>query len=432
MTGIRDSEMDRLASNVKERSGFQDSRGSATRRILRLVYSAGPGDIVGTYKHWRQGCDDPTQVSVTYSGQFYDICQEFGAAGYAISSHERREDLKDGRFRIAHRRIYFREASGALYHIGQFWRALHITAVAIAFRADALVIGEATYWFPLQLLPWFGTAVIPTVHCVFRKRCAPSPTLFQRLLLSLNRPFWSRSATCILSAAPEISRQIDEISRGRHPPVIQFLPTYRRETFLPASPPPASNRPFRVLFVGRIEVNKGVFDLLEIATRYKAAGLSDIEFDLCGTGSALEALRRWVEDTGLKDHFRLHGHCVRTKMREMFQSCHVVIVPTTSDFVEGFNQVVVEGILAGRPVITSAVCPAIEYVREAVVEVPPDDVSAYQGAILTLMRDKDLYEAKRRAGARLQEQFYDESRGWAAALRRALIYARTGASEALT
>ena len=40
-------------------------------------------------------------------------------------------------------------------------------------------------------------------------------------------------------------------------------------------------------------------------------------------------------------------------MREMFRQAHVLIVPTTTDFIEGFNQVVVEGVLAGRPVITS-------------------------------------------------------------------------------
>ena len=56
-------------------------------------------------------------------------------------------------------------------------------------------------------------------------------------------------------------------------------------------------------------------------------------------------------------------------MRAMYDDAHVVIVPTTSDFIEGFNKVVAEAVLAGKPVITSSVCPALEYVRDAVIEV---------------------------------------------------------------
>jgi glycosyltransferase involved in cell wall biosynthesis len=58
------------------------------------------------------------------------------------------------------------------------------------------------------------------------------------------------------------------------------------------------------------------------------------------------------------------------EFREMFGRCHVVLVPTRSSYSEGFNAVVAEAILSGRPVITSKLCPAIELVRDAVVEVP--------------------------------------------------------------
>ncbi len=175
-----------------------------------------------------------------------------------------------------------------------------------------------------------------------------------------------------------------------------------------------------MLFAGRIEAYKGVFDLLDIAKRFASAGKTAIEFDLCGTGSAIDELKRQVEEVRLPGRFRVHGHCDRTKMSQMFRDCHVLIVPTTTEFPEGFNQVVVEGILAGRPVITSSVCPALDYVRDAVVEVPPDDVSAYHDAILRLHDDAELYEQKRAASVALQGQFYDPRRGWAAALLTAL------------
>jgi glycogen synthase len=231
-----------------------------------------------------------------------------------------------------------------------------------------------------------------------------------------------------MSASGDISRQLNALTAGDHRPVIEFLPTYRPGTFDRDAAPPAFGSiagqerpaPFRVLFAGRIERNKGVFDILEIARRFRAAGRNDIEFDLCGAGSAMEELQRELGASGLSDTFRLHGHRTRPQMREMFSQSHVLIVPTTTDFAEGFNQVVVEGVLAGRPVITSSVCPALEYVREAIVEVPPDDVSAYHGAILRLLSDPELYDGKRRACVSLQEQFYDPEHSWATALKKAI------------
>jgi glycosyltransferase involved in cell wall biosynthesis len=100
-------------------------------------------------------------------------------------------------------------------------------------------------------------------------------------------------------------------------------------------------------------------------------------------------------------------------------------VPTTSRFVEGFNQVVAEGILAGRPVVTSSVCPAIRYVGDAVVAVPPDDVPAYAAAIRRLATDHEFYERCRAQCHLASPQFFDPARGWGAALESALTILQT-------
>jgi glycosyltransferase involved in cell wall biosynthesis len=387
---------------------------------MRLMYAAGPGDIIGTFRHWREGRDDPGQVAMTYSGQFYNVCRDLGAHGFAIASHARREAVRDGQFRVEHRPIPFARSSPALYHLGQLFSAARMILCAILFRADALVICDGTcHWFPLRVLPWLGVRVIPTIHCMFWPRSAPPPGRVKRFLNRLDLPLWQRSAGSVLSASSDITSQLEQMTQGAHAPTIQFLPTYRTGTF-EIEAPPSERRPFCVLFAGRIEGYKGVFDLLEIARRFAQSGRTEIEFDLCGTGSAIEQLKARVKELELSECFRVHGHCDRQKMRQMFRRAHALIVPTTTDFAEGFNQVVVEGVLAGRPVITSSVCPALDYVREAIVEVPPDNVDAYQAAILRLLDDKSLYEQKRCACVALQPQFYDASRGWAAALREAL------------
>src|SRR5436305_14053187 len=76
-------------------------------RPLRILYVAGPGDVAGTYAHWKAGRDDPSEVAVTYSGQFFDVCRELGAPGYVIASSAKPADVRDGQFRIVHRPIPF-------------------------------------------------------------------------------------------------------------------------------------------------------------------------------------------------------------------------------------------------------------------------------------------------------------------------------------
>jgi glycogen synthase len=198
------------------------------------------------------------------------------------------------------------------------------------------------------------------------------------------------------------------------------LPTYRRSEFLNLAEPDLTIAPFRILFAGRIERNKGVFDLLAIAQRLIGEG-HNLVFELCGDGTALQELREAAQKAGLSQTFLCHGYCQKQKLQERLSRSHLVIVPTRTEFVEGFNQVVAEGVLAGRPVITSSVCPAIAYVQEAVVEVPPNDVQAYGDAVLKLYRDRDFYQLKRRNCAKVQAQFYDSSYSWATTLHSLLL-----------
>lgn len=393
---------------------------------LRILYAAGPGDVLGTYRHWKDGRDDPSQVSVTYSGQFYDLCREFGDEAYVISNSRSSNSapngkiVREGPFLFENRPVRFEDRGGAFYHIGQVWAAIRLVASAIRYRADvAVIVCGSAHWFPMAVLPLLGVKVVNSLHCVLWRKNRPL-TGVPKIVWKLNRLFFNRAVSTILSASRDISDQLEEVTGKDHQPIVEFLPTYRRESFDGNGPPPVPHTPFRVFFAGRIERNKGVFHLLEIARRFASEGRTDIEFDVCGNGSALDELRAAVTQSGLGERFRCHGHCAKPVMRQMYAQCHAVIVPTTSDFIEGFNQVVAEGVLGGRPVITSSVCPALEYVRQAVVEVPPDDTRAYGDAILRLADDQEFYDSRVHGCHGAQEQFYDPARGWGSTLRKAL------------
>ncbi|MBD0344373.1 MAG: glycosyltransferase family 4 protein [Coleofasciculus sp. Co-bin14] len=395
-------------------------------KTLRILYTAGPGDVIGTYSHWVEGQDDPSQVSLTWSGQFYQVCRALDAQAYVISSCGDRKFLRDDRFLIEHRPNPLHSSSGIIYHLGQLWYGLRVIASAVRFRANVAVVGNGTtHWFVLSLLPWLGIQVIPSLQCVLWCKYAPRPKA-QELILRFSRKLFAKDCFAILAMSEDIAEQVMQIAAGQPRPIVKYLPCYRRTEFAHVGEPDERRSPFRVMFAGRIERNKGVFDLLEIAKRMKALGRQDITFDLCGNGSELESLRLAAKQAGVDSSFVCHGHCNKPQMRQMFNQAHVVIVPTRTDFIEGFNQVVAESVLSGRPVVTSAVCPALSYVRDAVVEVPPDDTKGYADALLKLCDDRTFYEEKRQGCLGLQEQFYDTSQSWGAALKSMLVAIQEG------
>jgi glycosyltransferase involved in cell wall biosynthesis len=389
------------------------------KRPLRIFYAAGPGDVIGTFGYWKAGHDDPSQVSLTYSGQFLDACRDLGAEGYVLSYHADKKKITDDGFVIEHRPIP--KWRGPLFHLAYFWSGLRMTWTAWRWGADVAIISAGAHWFSLALMPRLGIKTVPALLCTLWLKHRP-PTGLKKIIQKLDARFFRKRTAATLSMSADCTDQLNQCTGGYAKPVVPFLPTYRRESFAAISAPPPLP-PFRVMSAGRIETNKGVFDLLAIAERFARQGRTDIEFDLCGTGSQLVKLRQQAEEAGVASRFRCHGHLDRAAMAKMFSQCHVLIAPTTSDFIEGFNQTVAEGVLAGRPVITSDACPALQYVRDAVVDVPVDDVLAYGEAILKLADDPTLYAAKRAGCANLAEAFYDLEKGWRSAVKRAVLIA---------
>jgi len=379
---------------------------------LRIIYAVGPEDVIKAYNYWSKNQDDPSQISVTYSSQFYELCKNIDAYGYVIAQSSKQEIFRDERFIIERRLTSSNNASGILYHFWQIWFGLRLLVSAIRFRANTIVVDNGiTHWFFLSIFAWIGIKVIPSLQCTLWCKYAPQ-SLGEKLTLRLSRNLFAFDCKAILAVSHDIGEQVNQLTLGQHQPVFEFFPTFSRADFADIPTANIEQSPFRVLYVGRVEQSKGVFDLLEIAKRFASENRRDITFDICGDGSLLEPLHLAAKQAEVDDFFICHGYCNKMQMKELFSSSHVVIVPTRKDFVEGFNRVVSESILSGRPVITSAVCPALYYVKDAAIEVAPNDVKAYGDAVLDLYRNHQLYEEKIKACITVQEQFYDTGKSW--------------------
>jgi glycosyltransferase involved in cell wall biosynthesis len=383
---------------------------------LRIVYIAGPGDVVGTFRHWQRGEDDPRMPDVAYSRQFLDICRRFDAAAWIISSHPHAEVVQDGAIRVEQRPIPNAGEGGAAFHRGQLRYGVGLVRSILSFRADLVVVaGPGVPWFLMSIPATLGIKVVPALHGTLWLATVP-PSRAERALLQLARPLFQHQAFAVLSHPGACVRQLEELTHGKSRPVVPFIPYYRSGAFSGVPERGDPRPPFRVLFVGRIETEKGVFDLLEVARQLRDRQRTDVEIDVCGTGTMLAPLRKAADEAGLATTFRCHGRVEMTVLRALFGRCHVVAVPTRTRYTEGFNAVVGEAILCGRPVVTSRLCPAIELVSDAVVEVEPEDVGGYRDAILRLCDDQRLYQSKRQACDGLRAQFYDRSKSWGAGL----------------
>jgi len=387
-------------------------------RPLRVLYLGGPGDAPDVLRRMAAGTAFDSVAHYPYSGQLYEVCQELGVHLLSLSYHKRTDDFTFGNLRAINRpdRMVGR---GIQYHLGSLVYALEVSRDARNFGADVLITSTEPHPFLFEPLALTGVKVVPSIHATVLPEFKPASRVM-KTAVHLSRHFYERTSAAILSHPGPCARQIVDLTQGRARPIVEFLPLYRSDWFQGIAPPRRDGSAFRVLTVGRLEASKGVFDLIEAARRIRAQGRSDVHFDVCGTGGALEDARRKVRELGLESGFVLHGWTETEALRNLWSKSHAAVVPTNKDFVEGFNQVVVEALLAGRPVITSQACPSLEYARGSAIEVAVGDVAGYAENILRLADDRALYERLQGQCAKLASVFLDPNKSFGAAIRRLL------------
>lgn len=389
-------------------------------RPLRIAFVSGPANAPKIWREWSERSDQD-YFGTDYLKQYLQLATDLGAVSHVVTWYgdtpgvERRGD-----FTFDNRPIT--TASGVRYLLSHIWWHLRLLPILLRFRPDILMLtGNQNFWWLLAPVRWQGAKIVISYHAVLWAQFGAVSRTW-RTLLELNRRLILRHARAILETSHAIRRQIEELlgpDRDRVP-VLEHLPSYQRRQFAGiASPETAPRPPFRVFFLGRNEANKGIFDIVEIGRRLEHEWPGHYRFDLCGSGGALEGLRARVRELGLTS-VHVHGFVGAERVEELLGAAHACIVPTRSDYEAGFEMTCSESILAGRPLITSRVCPAIEYMREATLEVEPDDVEGYQDAIVRLRDNQALYERLRAACAPLQAQFYDPDNSWLAVMRRAI------------
>lgn len=418
-----------LGAEVKPESDTRvnkDQRSSVRESGLRALYVLGPGDIVKMYRELLDGIESSVQMHQDFSKLFLDWCDESGTKAHLVSWHSRSEVLEDGPYLLENRPkppLYYRR--GLLHHIGQFMYGLGIVATAVRERANVVIADSGSaHWIVLSLLPIFGIPVIAVMHnslwaAGFRPKRFP-----HRQLLSLDGFFFRHSAAATVCVSPECERQVRELAGTPKGPVYQCRAQYRLGFLDNVKPvPPHSSRPFRVMFLGRIEAFKGVFMILSMAEKLEKEFPGQFAWKIVGGGPALEPLRQEAEERKLSQ-VEITGRVSNAQLIEALGWAHVLVAPTTSGFCEGLAMTAAEGVLAGRPVVVSTVVPAWEVLGDASIVAQAESVDSFVSAFRRLLLEPDYYEHCQRATTGAQAQFYHAPEGLGAVLGRAILALR--------
>jgi len=167
-------------------------------------------------------------------------------------------------------------------------------------------------------------------------------------------------------------------------------------TFIPKEHYKKADDKLKILFVGHLQLYKGIEYLLESVSRLKNY---NIELILVGKmGDAKGVLKRYK---GLYKHINYLPHDI---LKKLYQEVDVFILPS---LIEGFGQVTIEAMASGTPVIVSERAGAVEVVRDSIdgFIVPSADVEALTSKILFFLNNREIIERMGR-NATLQARNY--------------------------
>jgi starch synthase (maltosyl-transferring) len=219
----------------------------------------------------------------------------------------------------------------------------------------------------------------------------------------------STGAVCVSQGVLRFSRDIGGIPAGRLvviPNGIDPRP-YEQAAGVSRESLGVPDHAQLILYVGRLDVQKGVAYLLDAAEKI-AAERNDWYLALAGDGAESEPLRRRVaEQPSLAA--RVHWLGRRDDVPALLNAADLVVLPSLW---EGMPNVVLEAMAAGRAVVATAV----EGSEELIVPgrtgwlVPAQDSEALRRALLEAADHPERRRAFGEAGRRLVEAEYTQER----------------------
>ncbi len=380
---------------------------------MKVAYIPGPGDIAGTYQYWKNGADDPAIPVRAYSAMFFDACRDLGAEGLVFQRGETRGSLVE-EDHVSIRSVPAPGHSGIL----SYWKAKHEHAAACldvlnAQRPDAVVLGGDFFW---PLLPRLRAAcgrVVLSVHNTFWPM-GTAPASKARIGNAVLGRLFRRNVSAAITVSEECKRQFLSLAEK---PVELVRPQIKPET-MEMGPAAAPQDPL-ILFVGRVEADKGVFDLLE-AFEQAFSSERRMRLAFAGSGGALDELERRAASSPAAGRVAVLGRLNGEEVNAMLRASSILVCPTQPTFPEGFAVVCAEAMAHGVPCIVSSAVPAADLLDDAAETFPAGDAAALAALLRSAILDSGKFAAMKAAAVERRKCLRGEHHSWGSAVTRIL------------
>lgn len=220
-------------------------------------------------------------------------------------------------------------------------------------------------------------------------------------------------AACVIVPCESMKSWVRCVARGANVLCVPY-------PVAPAEPQPQLVRPNLVVFLGRLEAAKGVYDLLEAISGLRPA-VPDVRLLCAGEGDR-GAITAYAERLGIADAVKFTGWVGPSGKRALLENAAVFALPS---YDEALPMSLLEAMAAGAPVVASPVGGVPEVVADGVSGLfsAPGDVATLQRQLRKLLLDRKLGE---RMGAAARESIRLRCAPERAAARLADIYAGLG------
>lgn len=390
---------------------------SAPRRhgLRRILFVPGPGDVEGTWRRWRAGEDDPGIAALAYSAQVYELARRLGARLEVRTEAPPSADApRDATDPVAFAHLPARSGHGARHHLRQIRHAFELAREARRTRADLLICQRFLgHFWPLAAARLGGTRLVISLHNGFWP-AHRGPNRLERLIGAFNGLALRLAGARVVCVSEAVRDQALRI--GLSPLAVDVhIPQYAepwREAWTPRPP----DRPLRrLVYAGRIETDKGVFDLLAAFVRLAPAH-PDLRLEFVGDGSRLGALRDAARAAGQAGRVDFAGHLPGAALRARLSGADLLVCPTGPGFSEGLAKTPIEAALLGVPALLSDAVPCAALLPGATETFRTGDAADLEARIAALIAAPARLAAMNAAAERLRARFFDRRLGLGARL----------------
>ncbi|PWT73104.1 MAG: hypothetical protein C5B59_14290 [Bacteroidetes bacterium] len=159
----------------------------------------------------------------------------------------------------------------------------------------------------------------------------------------------------------------------------------------------------KILFIGRVVYEKGVFDFLKAIPLVDSKDKCD--FILVGDGEDFDKVKQLADDIGVTPYVRFLGWVEQGEAENFYGSVDILVYPTF--YGEGFPMVIFKGVASGLAIVTTKIRAAIDHLSmpENVIWVEPKNETQIAHAIDLLIRNDKLRQSMSTNNKRLATQF---------------------------